>query len=72
MPTYICKGCGKETNSVCSQFNRGNPPDFCYAARVGDKWVQGCGFDRADDFSKAYAASLITGQPITRFYKTIN
>uniref|UniRef100_A0A6M3K9G7 Uncharacterized protein n=1 Tax=viral metagenome TaxID=1070528 RepID=A0A6M3K9G7_9ZZZZ len=70
MSTFVCRGCGKLTNSTCSQFNRGNPPEVCYAAYdENQNWVKGCGFDEAGDFDKAFAMSLITGQPITDFIK---
>ena len=70
MTVFICKGCGRQTNSVCSEFNKGKPPNCCYAALVDGKWVKGCGFERADDFSKAFAMSLITGKPIASFLRS--
>ena len=69
MSTFICKGCNRTTNSACSQYNRGNAPDYCYAAFVDNKWVKGCGFDKGDAFAKAFAASLITGKDISTFLK---
>jgi len=73
MPTAICSGCKRQTNSVCSHYDYSKKTaEYCYAAwdngDDGDnKWVKGCGFDKADDFSKAYAMHLITGKPVEKF-----
>ncbi len=71
MPTATCETCGLLTNSTCSDYweHRGEKVTECYAARKDDKWVKGCSFDDADDFSKAFAMSLITGKDITTFLK---
>ena len=71
MPTPICKTCGSQTNSACSNFHkhRGKRVTKCYAAFKDGKWIKGCGFDNASDFNKAFAMSLITGKDIMRFLK---
>lgn len=64
MPAIKCLGCGKLTNTACSEFNRGNPPNKCYAAYdKNNNFIKGCGFDQAGDFEKAFAMHLITGKP---------
>lgn len=69
MTVLICNGCSRQTNTACCHHHRGNPPDYCYAAWEDGKWVKGCGFDKADDFSKAFAMHLITGKPTEDFIK---
>ena len=70
MTVFTCKGCGRPTNSVCCELNRGEPPNHCYAAWEDGKWVKGCGFDKAPTaFLKAYAAHLITNRPVSDFSK---
>lgn len=61
MPAIKCKGCGRLTNTATSKFNRGNPPEVCYAAYENDKWVKGCGFEDAPEFEKNFAKSFIGG-----------
>ncbi|MCW7076412.1 MAG: hypothetical protein OCU18_03860 [Candidatus Syntrophoarchaeum sp.] len=67
MTVFTCEGCGRQTNSACSEYNQNDPPTSCHAAFVDGKWVKGCGFEKADDFSKAFAMSLITGKPAESF-----
>lgn len=69
MTIYICKGCGRETNSVCCQFVHqfNEMPNYCFAAREDGKWVKGCGFDKADAFGKAFTMHLITGESTESF-----
>ena len=69
MPAVTCETCGSFTNSACSNYHehRGKKVTKCYAAFKGGKWVKGCGFDAADDFSKAFAMSLITGKDVMTF-----
>lgn len=60
MPAIKCKGCGRLTNTATSKFNRGNPPEVCYAAYdESNKWIKGCGYDNAPDFEKKFAKVLI-------------
>ncbi|MCK9544494.1 MAG: hypothetical protein M0R03_20945 [Novosphingobium sp.] len=57
MPSGICKGCGRVTNSTTSNWWFTTTKDHateCYAAYVDDKWVKGCAYDklnRADKYS---------------------
>ena len=70
MPTMICSGCNRQTNSVCSHYDyRKKAADYCYASwdKGDNKWVKGCRFNKADDFLKAYAMHLITGKPVEDF-----
>jgi len=71
MPIVICKGCGKKTNTACSKFNRGKPPNECYAAYddKNKKWIKGCGFENASNFEKAFAMHLITKKSISYFLR---
>jgi len=67
MPVIICSNCNRRTNSTCSHYDyRGGTADYCYAAwdEENNRWIKGCQFDKADDFLKAFAMSLITGKPI--------
>jgi hypothetical protein len=55
---------------VC-EFNYGENPRYCFAAYDGGRWVKGCKFDKAPDFTKAFAMSLITGKPTESFLKVV-
>jgi|WetSurSiteA1Bulk_404760.scaffolds.fasta_scaffold00195_26 hypothetical protein len=67
MTVFVCQGCRRDTNSVCCNSKRGQPPTKCYAAWEEDHWVKGCGFDEASDFDKAFAMHMITGRPTENF-----
>ena len=67
MPDYICKNCGRYTNSLCSPYNYGEAPPYCYGAFVNGKWIKGCRFEKGSIFMKAYVKHLITGKPIQYF-----
>ncbi len=62
MPVGPCL-CGRQTNSVCSNWwrKRGKPTE-CYAALDGNQWVKGCKFDKLekDSFERKFAQDLIT------------
>jgi hypothetical protein len=64
MPSGICGGCGRETNSATSNWwnTRENRPTECYVAWVDGKPVKGCGYDkldRTDRYSPVHFADQI-------------
>lgn len=54
MPSGICKGCGRITNSTTSNwwFTKDFQPTECYVAWVDGKPVKGCGYDKLDKKDK--------------------
>lgn len=62
MPSAICKGCGRATNSTVSNYWWCEPdkrPTECYSAYVDGKWVEGCAYNRITGFDKYFATKLI-------------
>lgn len=64
MPSGICKGCGKITNSAVSNWWSEKPegigvPTKCWAAFVDGKWERGCGYPGESVFDKAAADRVI-------------
>lgn len=55
MPGIRCGGCGRQTNTACSNAWEKKPlgeATKCYLAFVDDVWVKGCGFDELDNMRK--------------------
>jgi hypothetical protein len=54
MSTIRCSKCGSITNTAVSNHlnNKNGEADSCYAKWEDEKWVKGCGFDDADEFTK--------------------
>ena len=67
MPIIICSGCDRETNTAVCEI--GEFPTYCFAARVNNKWVKGCAFEKAPDYTKAFCMSKITGKSIKSFLR---
>ena len=69
MPSGICGGCSRITNSTTSDWwftaTRDHATE-CYAAFVDGKWVKGCAYDKLDRREKYspihFADSLINGR----------
>jgi len=74
MPGANCQNCGRLTNSCTSNYYARTEPDgktpkeigvatLCYAAFVGDDWVEGCRYDIADKSvsGKPWIKKLIAG-----------
>lgn len=61
MPSGKCRGCGKITNSACSNwwFCEGEGADECYAAFVDDKWVKGCKYENAQPPMKMFTDHML-------------
>ena len=74
MTVLFCNNCGMLTNTACAHTKIVSKNkleiEYCYASRNDEKWVKGCGFDHpGDDFTKAYAMSLITGKHVNTFLR---
>ena len=64
MPTGICKGCGKTTNSATSNWwmTKNFEPTKCYVAFEDDVPVKGCGYnDLPDEWYKKWIDEIING-----------
>jgi hypothetical protein len=48
MPSGVCKGCNRITNSTTSNwwFTKDNIPTECYVAWVDNKPVKGCAYNK--------------------------
>ena len=61
MPEIICRNCKRTTNTGLSYWI--NSPDgradLCYATFINGKWEKGCGYEKADNFTKQYVDKLI-------------
>lgn len=68
MPSAICKSCGRETNSACSNYWNVRPVGEvteCYAAWEYGKYVKGCAYDKLDDskYSPKHFADHLISRP---------
>jgi len=64
MPSGVCSGCGRITNSAVSNWwDTSGKPTECYAAFVDNKWVKGCGYQSADDLTRHIVGKIIAGPP---------
>lgn len=62
MPTGLCSGCGRMTNSTTSNWwlTKDYKPTKCVVAwEENGEAVRGCGYDDANDHFKAYADDVI-------------
>jgi hypothetical protein len=53
MPSAICKGCGRQTNSTTSNYwdTKDREPTKCYVAWENSKPVKGCAYDKLEEFT---------------------
>jgi len=61
MSIIICRNCGYTTNSALSEWvnSKDGKADACYARLVGNKWEEGCGYNKGDNFVKQYVKDLV-------------
>ena len=61
MPTIICRNCGHTTNTALSAGvnSKDDKADVCYARLVENKWEEGCGYGKGDNFVKQYVKNLV-------------
>jgi len=61
MGIKTCRKCGSTTNTaVCDHVDSPDHlADQCYLAWDG-RWVKGCSYDSADEFSKHFCDKLLT------------
>lgn len=71
MPSGICKGCNRATNSATSNWwldtdDKGRKEigvaTLCSVAWVDGKPVKGCGYEKCSKFTRQYADSILKGQ----------
>lgn len=61
MPTITCRCCGHTTNTALSDWvnSKDDKADVCYARLVDNKWEEGCGYGKGDNFIKKYVKDLV-------------
>ena len=61
MPEITCRNCGHTTNTALSDWvnSKDGKADACYARLVGNKWEEGCGYNKGDNFVKQYVKDLV-------------
>ena len=61
MPVIECNKCGGKTNTaLCYHIDRTDgKAEYCILRWENDGWVEGCGYQDANEFEKPYADKIL-------------